>query len=72
MIQKPMDRYSEELECRFNNRDNPHIFHDTLERIMNTENLTSRRLAALGARLARTSLTAFLFINSVNIPIDPS
>ena len=40
MNQKPMDRYSEELEWRINNRDNPHIFHDTLERIMNTENLT--------------------------------
>ena len=29
-----------------NNRDNPHIFHDTLERIMNTGNLTYRELVA--------------------------
>ena len=46
MSRKHMDRYLEELEWRFNNRDNPHIFHDTLERIMNTENLTYRELVA--------------------------
>ena len=34
MSRKHMDRYLEELEWRFNNRDNLHIFHDTLTRIM--------------------------------------
>ena len=46
MSRKHMDRYLEELEWRFNNRDNPHIFHDTLARIMNTGNLTYRKLVA--------------------------
>ena len=46
MSRKHMDRYLEELEWRFNNRDNPHIFRDTLARIMNTENLTYRKLVA--------------------------
>ena len=42
-----MDRYLEELEWRFNNRKNPHIFRDTLARsIMNTGNLTYRELVA--------------------------
>ena len=41
-----MDRYLEELERRFNNHDNPHIFRDTLARIMNTGNLTYRKLVA--------------------------
>ena len=46
MSAKHMDRYLEELEWRFNNRDNPHIFRDTLSRIMNTEHLTYRELVA--------------------------
>ena len=46
MSRKHMDRYLEELEWRFNNRKNPHIFRDTLERIMNTGNLTYRELVA--------------------------
>ena len=41
---KHMDRYLEELEWRFNNRDNPNIFLDTLARIVNTDPLTYRRL----------------------------
>ena len=44
MSVKHMDRYLEELEWRFNNRDNPHIFRDTLRRIMHTDNLTYRDL----------------------------
>ena len=40
-----MDCYLEELEWRFNNRDNFHIFRDTLKRIVNTGNLTYRNLA---------------------------
>ena len=46
MSAKHMDRYLEELEWRFNNRDNPHIFRDTLARIMNTGHLTYRELVA--------------------------
>ena len=41
---KHLDRYLEELEWRFNNRNNPHIFRDTLRRILTTDNLTYRRL----------------------------
>ena len=41
-----MDRYLEELEWRFNNRDNPHIFRDTLKRIVDTETLTYQSLTA--------------------------
>ena len=43
---KHLDRYLEELEWRYNNRDNTHIFTDTLRRIVNTEHLTYRRLVA--------------------------
>ena len=43
---KHMDRYLEELEWRFNNRNNPSIFHDTMERIVNTGTLTYKELAA--------------------------
>ena len=41
---KRLDRYLEELEWRFNNRSNPHIFRDTLRRIVNTDTLTYRTL----------------------------
>ena len=47
MSAKHLDRYLEELEWRFNNRKNPHIFRDTLKRIMNTDKLTYRELVAL-------------------------
>ena len=43
---KHMDRYLEELEWRYNNRDNPNIFRDTLRRIVNTDPLTYRDLVA--------------------------
>ena len=46
MSKKHMDRYLEELEWRFNNRDNPHIFRDTLVRIMNTGHIEYRELVA--------------------------
>ena len=46
MSVKHMDRYLEELEWRHNNRDNPHIFMDTLRRIMNTEPLEYKNLVA--------------------------
>ena len=41
---KHMDRYLEEMEWRFNNQDNPHIFRDTLARIMHTDPLQYREL----------------------------
>ena len=46
MSVKHMDRYLEELEWRFNNRNNPHIFRDTLARIMHTDPLQYRELIA--------------------------
>ena len=46
MSVKHMDRYIEEFEWRYNNRDNPHIFMDTLKRIMNTGNITYQELTA--------------------------
>ena len=46
MSVKHMDRYLEELEWRFNNRDNPHIFRDTLRRIMHTDPLQYQELVA--------------------------
>ena len=46
MSVKHMDRYLEELEWRHNNRNNPHIFRDTLARIMHTAPLEYRELIA--------------------------
>ncbi len=46
MSVKHLDRYLEELEWRFNSRDNLHIFMDTLRRIINTDNLTYKELVA--------------------------
>ena len=46
MSAKHMDRYLEELEWRFNNRNNPHIFPDTLRRILNTDRLRYKELVA--------------------------
>ncbi|MYA44223.1 MAG: IS1595 family transposase, partial [Gemmatimonadetes bacterium] len=46
MSVKHMDRYLEELEWRFNNRDNPHIFRDALCRIMHTDPLQYQELIA--------------------------
>ena len=34
------------MEWRFNNRNNPHIFHDTMARIVKTEKLTYKELVA--------------------------
>lgn len=44
MSVKHMDRYLEELEWRFNNRHNPHIFRDTLKRILTTSAMPYREL----------------------------
>ena len=46
MSRKHMDRYLEELEWRFNNRHNEHIFRDTLARIVRTKPMTYRQLVA--------------------------
>ena len=43
---KHLDRYLEELEWRFNNRDNPLIFRDLLIRILNGEALRYHALTA--------------------------
>ena len=53
MSVKHMDRYLEELEWRFNNRDNPHIFRDTLARIMHTDPLHYRELVDFDNHLPR-------------------
>ena len=50
MSAKHMDRYLEELEWRFNNRTNPHIFRDTMARIVRTDPLTFEEL--IGGREA--------------------
>ena len=43
---KHMDAYLDELEWRFNNRDNPWLFRDTLLRLLRTENLPYEELVA--------------------------
>ena len=43
---KHLDRYLEEIEWRYNNRENPHIFRDTLIRILDTDALTYEKLTA--------------------------
>ena len=40
---KHLDRYLEEMEMRFNNRDNPHIFRDALKRIVCTPPMIYRK-----------------------------
>lgn len=41
---KHLDRYIEEIEWRFNNRNNPHMFRDTVKRILTTDPLRYRAL----------------------------
>ncbi len=41
---KHLDRYLEEMEWRFNNRNNPHMFRDTVKRILTTDPLRYREL----------------------------
>ena len=43
---KHLDRYLDELEWRYNNRDNDHIFLYTLRRMVNTEHLEYKELVA--------------------------
>ena len=44
--EKHLDRYLEELEWRYSNRNNAFIFRDTLRRIVKTPHLTYRQLVA--------------------------
>lgn len=41
---KHLDRYIEEMEWRFNNRNNPHVFRDTVKRLLSTPPMTYREL----------------------------
>ena len=43
---KHLDAYLVELEWRYNNRDNPWLFRDTLLRLLRAENLPYQELAA--------------------------
>ena len=44
MSVKHLDKYLDEFEWRFNNRNNPHIFIDALKRIVSTDALTYKEL----------------------------
>lgn len=44
MSVKHLDKYLDEFEWRFNNRNNPHIFLDALKRIVSTDALTYKEL----------------------------
>jgi len=41
---KHLDAYLDELEWRFNNRENPYLFRDTLLKLINSENLPYEKL----------------------------
>ena len=43
---KHLDRYLDELEFRFNNRDNPFMFSDTLKKLISSDNLEYKHLVA--------------------------
>jgi transposase-like protein len=42
--EKHLDRYLDEFEFRFNNRNNPYLFRDTLLRLLQTSNLEYKNL----------------------------
>lgn len=44
--EKHLDRYLDELEWRFNNRENPWLFRDTMVKLLASENLEYRELTA--------------------------
>ena len=52
---KHMDRYLEEAEWRFNNRDNSHMFRDTMQRMLDTPPLTYRELVDGRKELAKAA-----------------
>jgi hypothetical protein len=41
-----MDVYLDELEWRFNNRENPHLFRDTLQKLMASGKMEYKELIA--------------------------
>jgi transposase-like protein len=41
---KHLDSYLDELEWRFNNRDNPYLFRDTLLKLIRSDNLPYDKL----------------------------
>ena len=43
---KHIDRYLDELEWRFNNRENPYLFRDTLTKLLGSSNLEYKELIA--------------------------
>ena len=43
---KHLDAYLDELEWRFNNRENPYLFRDTLLKLINSENLPYEKLVS--------------------------
>lgn len=43
---KHLDAYLDELEWRFNNRDNPYLFRDTLMKLLGSKNLEYKELVA--------------------------
>ncbi len=44
--EKHLDAYLDELEWRFNNRDNPYLFRDTLMKLITSTNITYERLTS--------------------------
>ena len=44
--EKHLDRYLDELEWRFNNRENPYLFRDTLVKLLGSSNLEYKALIA--------------------------
>ncbi len=46
LSEKHLDAYLDELEWRFNNRENPYLFRDTLIRLLRSENLEYKELIA--------------------------
>ena len=44
---KHLDSYLGELEWRFNNRENPYLFRDTLLKLIKSESLPYQELTAL-------------------------
>ncbi len=43
---KHLDSYLDELEWRFNNRENPYLFRDTLRKLIESDNLQYKELTA--------------------------
>ena len=44
MSVKHLDSYLDELEWRYNNRDNPYLFRDTLRKLIQADNLEYKKL----------------------------